>query len=178
MKTSFYKILYKNDETVYVGLTTRTIDKRFREHILAKGLNPKLYSIHLIDVIEHNEIKSLDDFYREQIKATRREQELIKKAKDNGCHLLNLSNGGESWNTFLQTKLEKESFIKKYGSLDGYIEYQNKIRKIKTLLHHWVDHHTNNKAKLLLQNWINGHTRNKTKKLLQNWIHHHSQKFL
>ena len=44
MITYFYKILYDNKDVVYVGITTRSINARFREHISKKRLNPEIYS--------------------------------------------------------------------------------------------------------------------------------------
>ena len=40
MDTIFYKILNKDDEVVYVGVTTRTIKRRFGEHLKSKRFEP------------------------------------------------------------------------------------------------------------------------------------------
>ena len=39
MITLFYKILYKKECVVYVGVTTRSLVQRFTEHVKKKELN-------------------------------------------------------------------------------------------------------------------------------------------
>ena len=173
MKTRFYKILYNDSEIVYIGLTTRPINKRFHEHILKKSLNPKKYSIELIKEIEHMDIKSLDEYYNEYNKVSIIEKSLIKEAKNHGYALLNLTKGGEGWATHLYKKLSKENFFNKYGSLDNYVNYHNKRNKTQRLLRNWITHKSENKTEILLRSW--SYSENKTQRLLRNWITHKSE---
>ena len=45
----------------------RSINARFNEHIKSKHLNPNVYSIIQFDEINHKDIKSIDDYYKEYI---------------------------------------------------------------------------------------------------------------
>lgn len=95
MRTIFYKILYKNKDVVYVGVTTRKITQRFREHLKSKGLNPNEYTIVEFYSIIHPEISSLEVFYEEQGRVALLEQQFIKEEINKGSKLLNIRRGGE-----------------------------------------------------------------------------------
>ena len=189
MTTRFYNILYKGN-IVYVGVTTRTVDKRFNEHIKQKYLNRKNYSCVEIDKIIHPKIKTIEEFYNERQKVKFLEQKYIRECKNNGIRLLNISDGGE-WGCSILNKLKKENFFKKYGTYDGYVEWKNKKEqtkqwlkswiknrtenKTKVWLRHWISHRTENKTKYWLRSWINNRTENKTKVWLRNWISHRTE---
>ena len=171
MKTRFYKILYRNKDVVYVGVTTRSINARFREHISKKRLNPEIYSIIQIDEIEHPEINSFDIFHQEHLKVKALEQKYIKEELDKGSPLLNLSIGGE-WGTHIANSLLKEKFLETYGSYDGFRKWKNKIQKIKTWIITWINSYTHNKTKVWIRNWISSRTTTKTKVWITSWITH------
>ena len=120
MKTRFYKILYKNQDVVYVGVTLRPITERFRQHVLSKRLN-KNYSVIEFDCIEHPEFTTLEIFYEERRKVAELEQKYIREELEKGSSLLNISKGGE-WGSSILEKLRKEEFCKKFGSYDNYKE--------------------------------------------------------
>lgn len=68
MKTIFYKILNSKNEVIYVGVTTRSLQERFNEHVSDKSLNKENYTIFEFDSINHNIIESIEDFYNERKK--------------------------------------------------------------------------------------------------------------
>ena len=78
MKTRFYKILHKGKDVVYVGVTLRSITRRFKEHIILKELNEN-YSVVEFDCIEHPEFTTLEIFYEERKKVAELEQKYIKE---------------------------------------------------------------------------------------------------
>jgi len=86
MITRFYKILYKNEEVVYVGVTTRTITKRFKEHLISKSLNIDEFSVIEFDKIKHPEITSLEIFYEERNKVANLERKYIKEELEDGLY--------------------------------------------------------------------------------------------
>ena len=91
-RTLFYKILNKVGEVVYVGVTLRTLQQRFNEHLQSKkALNNKDYSIVEFDRIEHPLFASSEVFYQERKKVVLLERKYIQEEKDKGAHLLNLS---------------------------------------------------------------------------------------
>ena len=81
MRTVLYKILYKDKDVVYVGVTLRSDIKRFREHVFYKGLNEN-YSVVEFDHIEHPEFTTLEVFYEERKKVVELEQKYIKEELD------------------------------------------------------------------------------------------------
>ena len=170
MITRFYKILYRNKEVVYVGVTTRPINERFREHILSKGLNPELYTVIEFDRIVHPEINSLEVYYEEHKKVALLEQKYIKEELEKGSHLLNITNGGE-WGTQIAAKLKKEDFLKQFGSYEGYQEYQKLRDKPRRWLHDWIHNRTVNNTKTWLRNWVTNRSTPKTKVWLRSWIY-------
>jgi len=168
MITYFYKILYKNKDVVYVGVTTRKINQRFKEHIKTKNLN-KNYSIIEFDKIIHPVIDSIEVFNEEKIKVFNLERKYIQEEKDKGSTLLNISKGGE-WGADILNNLRKKHFLEKYGSYDGYKKYHIKIEKTKKWLRDWIRHKSENKTKVWLRNWIVNYSENKTKAWLRSWI--------
>ena len=146
MRTIFYKILYKNKDVVYVGVTTRKITQRFREHLKSKGLNPNEYTIVEFYSIIHPKISSLEVFYEEQRKVADLERKYIKEELNKGSKLLNLSEGGE-WGTNILNELRKEKFLKEFKSYDGYKEYKKKKGKVRVWMYSWVSVKSENKTK-------------------------------
>ena len=173
MITRFYKILYKNKEVVYVGVTTRTINERFKEHIISKSLNIEDYSIVEFYMIEHPEITSLEIFYNEKLKVAELEQKFIKEELNKGSHLLNISNGGE-WGTHILIKLKREEFLLRFGSYDTYKYYKKGIEVSKRWLKHWVQHRSENRAKVWLRNWSVNKSESRAKVWLRIWVHSRS----
>ena len=169
MKTYFYEILYNNTDVVYVGVTTRTPTKRFSEHIIAKNLNPKNYSVKVIDVLNHPQIDSLDIYYQEKIKVAELERNYIKLYKNSGCNLFNISPGGE-WGAQILNRLLKEKFFETYGSYDGFVEYRKRIDKLKHWIELWVVNKSTNKTKVWISHWISHKSTNKTKVWISSWI--------
>ena len=110
MKTWFYKILYKNKDVVYVGVTLRPITERFKEHLVLKNLNEN-YSVIEFDCIEHPEFTTLEVFYKERSKVVELERKYIKEELEKGSKLLNISKGGE-WGCIILEKLKKMIFMK------------------------------------------------------------------
>lgn len=170
MKTRFYKILF-NDSVIYVGITTRTIQRRFQEHIKTKKLNSKFCSIIQIDELEHDNITSLDEYYSEYNKVKTLERKYIQEEKDKGSKLLNISCGGE-WGTHILHNILKEQFFETYGSYNGFKQWLNKKKKTKYWLNSWVCTRTRNRISHWFSHWIEVKTRNKTKKWIHNWIVH------
>lgn len=189
MITYFYKILYDNKDVVYVGVTTRTPQKRFQQHIKSKHLNNH-YSVIEFDKIEHPKIDSLEVYYQERLKVYNLERKYIQEERDKGSDLLNISDGGE-WGCSILNKLVKENFLQKYGSYDGYEEYKKRIDKIKKFIWQWVLNKTKNKTKswihiwirhdsesptyVWLKSWIFVKTRSKTRVWIRHWIEHRAE---
>ena len=169
METIFYKILYKGEDVVYVGVTTRKITQRFREHLKSKGLNPDKYSIIEFYSIIHPEISSLEVFYEERRRVADLERKYIKEELNKGSKLLNLSEGGE-WGAQILNKLRKEKFLEEFRSYDGYKEYKKKKDKIKIWIKSWISHRSENKTKAWIWNWISHRSENKTKRWISHWI--------
>ena len=176
MKTTFYKILYKNKEVVYVGVTTRPITERFREHIISKGLNEN-YLVIEFDCIEHPALTSLEIYYEERKKVVELEQRYIKEELQRGSHLLNISAGGE-WGAQIIEKLRKEEFRKRFGSYDGYKEYKKNIdkrkNKVRGWLRNWVRHQNERSTKVWIRNWVAHRGMNKVRTWIRNWVAHRS----
>lgn len=184
--TRFYKILYKNTETVYIGVTTRPINKRFSQHIHSKGLNPKIYTCVEFDRIEHNDIKNLEDYYNEKRKVVELERKYIREEKIKGSKLLNISIGGE-WGSAIINNLYKEYFFNKYKTYNGYLEYKRRKIFIQKVISRWIEKYTINKTKkllyvwthvcmsnktlLMLRIWVRNKTINKSQLLIKSWIH-------
>ena len=169
MITYFYKILYKNTDVVYVGVTTTTIQHRFKQHIKSKHLDPNLYSVIEFNRINHKDILSIEDYNRERLKVVKLERKYIVEERTKGSDLLNISVGGE-WGANILHKLRKEGFIERFGSYDGFKEYKAKIDKSHYWLRSWINNRSNNKSKKWLGSWIKQKTYNKSKKWLITWI--------
>ena len=190
MKTTFYKILFKDKDVIYVGLTTRTINERFKEHVKSKSLNLKDYSIIEFDCVEHPDINSIDLFYEEKRKVALLEQKYIRDELEKGSNLLNLSAGGE-WGSNIIEKLRKEEFFKQFGSYDSYLSYKERISKTKGWIENWIKVRTRNKTvtwvrwwiyhrkpiktKVWLHHWMFCRNRNKTKTWVLSWKRHRSE---
>lgn len=169
MKTRFYKILYNNQDVVYVGVTTRTIQKRFYEHIKSKHLDINQYSVIQFDEIEHPSISSIDEYYSEYRKIKELEQKYIQEEKDRGSNLLNISVGGE-WGSDILHNILKEQFFEIYGSYDGFKKWLNKKRKTKIWLYHWLFVRATNPTKKWIKAWYFFSSADKFKLWLGNWI--------
>ena len=65
-------------QIVYVGVTLREINERFREHIFSKSLNLVDYSIIEFDKIEHPLIDSIHIYYEERKKVVELERKYIR----------------------------------------------------------------------------------------------------
>ena len=190
VKTIFYKILYKKKHVVYVGVTTRTVQARFREHIKTKGLNPKLYSIHEFDLITHPDMRTLEEFYQEKARVTLLEQKYIKEEISKGSQLLNLSPGGE-WGSQILAQIRKDTFLQEFGTYEGYQEYLREKKALQHWFYHWVSHRTESPVrvwmhnwvqhkcqrflKVWLRSWVSARTISKTKVWLKSWARHHKQ---
>lgn len=171
MITRFYKIINKKQETVYVGVTTKSLSRRFKQHIRSKNLDSKQYSIVEIDKIVHGSIKSLEDYYREKRKVIDLEKAYIQKERINNSLLLNISPGGEWGTNILKTIMKEKFFENNADYLLFLLKYKNHI-KIKSFLKNWVLHTNQNKIKYFLQSWIGNKAKHKTKRFLLNWISH------
>ena len=167
MITLFYKILYKKERVVYVGVTTRSLVQRFNEHVKKKELNEIDYSIEEIDRIDHGNISTLDDLRRERVKVFELENYYINKYKSK--FLLNISDGGE-WGVNLYKKLLKEDFINKYGNLDNYEEYVRKRHVVLVWIRSWIKSSISNKTESWIYNWISTKSINKTEVWIKGWI--------
>lgn len=183
MKTRYYHILDKNDNIIYVGLTTTTIGQRFCRHIITKKLNRIDYRCVQIDEIDNGKITSLEDYYREKKRSGELERYYIKKARDEGANLLNISIGGE-WNGHILTKILKKDFFDKYGTYDGYLEYKKEYerqeresQKFLIKLRNWIYNRTVNKYRKKLTSWIGNRTRNRYKRLLQKMYYRSKNKY-
>ena len=151
MKTRFYKILYKNKDVVYVGVTTRAITERFKEHLISKNLNEN-YSVIEFDCIEHPPLTTLKVFYEELRKVSDLERSYIKEERDKGAVLLNISKGGE-WGANIVSKLRKEEFRNKFGSYDDYEEYMKSVERSVRWLRTWCYNRSKNKTKSWVRGW-------------------------
>lgn len=183
MITRFYKILYKKETVVYIGVTLRSINARFKEHIKSKGLDPRLYSVVEFDHIVHPEINSLDVYQTEREKVATLEQKYIKDEINQGAHLLNISPGGE-WGSQILFDLEKSYFFQRYGSYDGFKKYRKLQQKAKKWMYNWVTGRGTNKVKQWSQNWVRVKgaskvkwwaltwARKKYKNKTKEWFHH------
>lgn len=187
MKTRFYKILYKNKDVVYVGVTTRAITERFKEHLISKSLNLENYSVVEFYCAEHPPITSLEVFYEEWRKVAELERRYIQEEQEKGAVLLNISKGGE-WGTAIVNKLKKEEFRRRFGSYDNYEEYKRKVKrsiewlrnwvlnrsinKTKVWINHWVEHRSSYKVKGWMSHWISNSSKSMSKKWLQYWVRH------
>lgn len=152
MITRFYKIYNKYNEVVYVGVTTRSIRRRFKEHIKAKNLNSNYYCKEFFKII-HNKINTLDDYYTERKKVVYYERLFIKTELDKGSKLLNLSKGGE-WGSALLSKLLKTDFFNKKINNISFKEYFKNLKKYYRFLNNWIVHKSENKYKQFLYNFI------------------------
>lgn len=185
MITRFYKILYKKETVVYIGVTLRSITTRFKEHIKSKGLDPPLYSVVEFDHIVHPEINSLDVYHEEREKVATLEQKYIKDEINRGAHLLNISPGGE-WGSHIRESLEKELFFQKYNSYEGYTKHRKLTRKTKNWLRSWKTTRTTSRTKqwfwwwmqrkypklrLWTHNWVVNKGINKTHRWCLSWVH-------
>ena len=158
----------QDGRVVYTGVTTRSINQRFGEHIWSKDLDRKKYSIKEINIIEHPKITTLTELIQERQKVFKLENYYIKKYSQNNT-LLNLSNGGE-WGSYLYKVISKQDFLNKYGSLDGFKQYLQNRRKFKAWLNHWTDNSRRNKFRLWLMNWIDTVTMCPAKYWIRKWI--------
>ena len=171
MDTIFYKILNKDGEVVYIGVTTRTIKKRFGEHLKSKRLDPKLYSIVEFDRVHHPEISSLEIFYEERRKVAYLERKYIREAQESGANLLNLSEGGE-WGASIFHRLQKEDFLRVYGSYDGFRKYIRRRQILQIWVGSWIRHRTSNPVKVWCRSWQMCRTLNLVKAWIKYWIRH------
>lgn len=174
MKTKFYKILNKDKVVIYIGITTRSIEERFKEHIKTKNLNPTEYSIVEFDEIIHPEIISLEIFYEEWKKVSELERKYIKEELTKNSNLLNISEGGE-WGNEILNKLKKKNFSEKFNSYSSYKEYKRKKDITIKWLKNWIFSKSKNRTKRWLYNWVCNRSKNKTKKWIQNWVAHRKQ---
>ena len=169
MDTIFYKILNKDGEVVYIGVTTRTIKKRFEEHLKSKRLDPKLYSIVEFDRVHHPEISSLEIFYEERRKVAYLERKYIKEAQESGANLLNLSEGGE-WGASIVHRLQKENFLRMYGSYDGFRKYIRRRQILQVWVGSWIRNRTRNPAKVWVRSWVYNRASSPAKVWIKSWI--------
>lgn len=168
MKTRFYKILYKQKDVVYVGVTLRPITKRFREHIFYKGLN-KNYSIVEFDHVEHPEFTTLEIFFSEREKVAKLEQKYIKEELEKGSHLLNIRKGGE-WGCVILEKLRKEEFLKKFGSYENYKKYKKKIYITRDWTWNWIANRSQRRTKSWVRNWTFNKRRDNVEVWIRSWV--------
>ena len=168
MITCFYKLLDENEQVVYVGVTTRSVDERFREHKKKKQLLDNYTCIKIHEII-HPDIKDLKTFYGEYLKVSALEQQYINEEREKGANLLNISAGGE-WGAHVLSKIQKEEFFKRHGTYDGYIEYRNSVNKTKAWLKHWIQCRVENKTETWLRNWILHRKQPSTESWLHSWI--------
>jgi hypothetical protein len=186
METIFYKILHDNKDVVYVGVTTRTLAQRFKEHIKTKSLNSEHYSIIEFDKISHPDISSIEEYCTERKKVAELEQRYIKEELDKGSNLLNVSTGGE-WGADILEKLRRENFIAQYGSIAGYKLYRKKKLKFVRFLRGWIRCYCHSKcrkwlmsfvhtrsylpcAHIWLRSWVRQKTKSRTKCFLFSWL--------
>lgn len=184
MITRFYKILNNIGEVVYIGVTTRKLTHRFREHIRSKNLDPESYKIVEVSQIIHPQITSMEVYYAEHEKVALQEQKYIREELDKGSALLNLSSGGE-WGTQIAAKVIKEEFLQKYGSYEGYrvfMKHRNIPRQwmhgwvrtsdnpLRGWLHSWKLCRGTNLTRMYLYRWACSKSRNRAKSWLHTWV--------
>jgi hypothetical protein len=143
MDYKIYKIEnINNNNVVYIGLTKRSLQKRFASHFSDKNRNKKKYNYFKkykssleISLIEGN-ISTLKE-------ANEKEVFYIKKYKDLGSKLLNHTEGGDGtkgfnpWNknkkcTYINKLIENSPNAKKIYSYDlngNYLRDYNSIKK-------------------------------------------------
>ena len=173
MITHFYKILNKDKLPIYIGLTTRSINSRFIEHICHKSLNKEEYYVEEIDKIIHPKIDNIKIFYDEYEKVKEKEKFYIK-LYGSKYNLLNISAGGE-WNTRKIKAILKKEFFNTYGNCDNFdILYKNRQIYIK-YINHWIYHKCGSKYKKYLFQWINSKSKNTYKEYIKHWIEHKSE---
>lgn len=170
METIFYKILHKSKGVIYIGVTTRKITERFKEHLKSKGLNPSEYSIVEFSRIQHPDFTSIEVWQEECKKVTFLEQKYIKEEKLRGSRLLNVRSGGE-WGACILNTLHKEEFFKKHGSYSGYKQYRDKKKRATRWLKDWFYVRSMGKAKYWLNNWVATKGRNHTNVWLRTWVY-------
>lgn len=168
MRTLFYIIKYKNEQVIYVGITTRSLIQRFKEHIKSKELNNIDYTIEKIDKIDHPDITTLQQLKVERERVYKLESYYIKEYSKNNV-LLNISDGGE-WGANLYTKLSKKEFIERFGTLEGYIKKVKNKKALKLWLDSWIKHYNSNKSRQWIINWISTKSMNKTKYWMRAWV--------
>lgn len=173
MKTVFYKILYRNKDVVYVGVTTRKVIQRFKEHLKFKGLNLDDYSVIEFDSITHPEINSLKIFYEERRKVYELEKKYINEELMRGSNLLNFSEGGE-WGSHILNKLKEEEFLREFGSYSNYVNYKKSKKKFRNWFYDWIQCRSNPVIKAWIVNWIHNKGMDKFKRWLQSWIYRRS----
>lgn len=98
-----YKIVNDVNDIVYIGQTTRTIDKRFIEH--KKSVNNETYKYNLVNAFREIGISHFNVVQIVKIsfankndlcnRLNKLEQYYIKKYKENGIKLYNMSIGGD-----------------------------------------------------------------------------------
>lgn len=174
MITRFYKILDKFGLVIYVGVTLRPINERFKEHILSKNLNVIDYSIVEFDRIEHPELNSVEVYYTEKQKVVNLERKYIKEELQKGSHLLNISAGGE-WGAQILYNLRKDSFLTRYGSFDNYENYHKNQMKLCCWLNGWLHSKGDNKTLRWLRTWKRGKTDNRVHNWLKCWCKDRSE---
>lgn len=168
MKTWFYKILYKGKDVVYVGVTTKEITERFKQHIGAKGLNEN-YSVIEFDCVEHPEFTTIEVFYEERRKVAELERKYIREELEKGSKLLNISKGGE-WGCTILEKLRKEEFTREFGSYDKYKEYKRRISAIRAWIGNWVTNKGSDKVKRWMAEWTYNRSKNEVKSWVRDWV--------
>ena len=165
--TRFYVILNCLRIPKYIGLTTRTLKQRFREHIKQKHLVD--CTIEEIAYIEHENIDSLEKFIEERHKAGELEKRLIKKYKNAGYDLMNLSDGGE-WGSQIYHRIMKEDFFKKYGTYEGFQEEYNNQKEIFNWFQNWVKDKSVNPVERWFYHWVIHKSEDPVKRWFQNWV--------
>jgi hypothetical protein len=89
--TRCYAIVDKNNNIIYIGITRRTIEERFKEHVREKKLDTSIYRVIELDNIDHGE-----DYADKDLKIDKMmEKFYISEAKHLGCKLINKTKGGE-----------------------------------------------------------------------------------
>lgn len=200
MITRFYKIVDNCGSPIYIGVTTRTIEKRFKEHIEEKSLNPELYHIEEIDKIIHSRINTIQQFKFERKRVKELEVKYIAEYRQNYT-LLNKSAGGE-WGSQILNRLlskinSKNKFTKEEITFLQHIKFRRWIKnwiihrqnptkiflqnwiynrhKVKSWLIRWIIPKNTSKTKSWLSHWISHRSENKTKLFMVSWINHRSE---
>ena len=170
MITYFYKIVNSNNIPIYIGVTTRNINKRFVEHIRTKHLLFKNYKCIEIDRIVHPTISTIEEFRKEYKKVSKLEKFYIKEYKLN-FNLLNISSGGE-WGSSILYKISKKRFFNRYKTYQNFENIHKKGLKCKKWLTSWINNANKNNTKKFLRNWIYTNKISKVKVFLKSWIHY------